>query len=175
MSDVTKSGMTRRELLKNSGRFAAATAAAGLVLPRAYAAEENTIQIALVGCGGRGTGAAADALQTTSGPTKLVAMADVFEHKLDTSHRSLTARFGERVPGDVAGLEKGGQRLFGLQAHRGLGELQVDDDAGEPLRERVVDLAGEAVALLEDRVVPPLPVHPLQLQGEGRLGCQRPR
>ena len=97
MSDVTKSGMTRRELLKNSGRFAAATAAAGLVLPRAYAAEENTIQIALVGCGGRGTGAAADALQTTSGPTKLVAMADVFEHKLDTSHRSLTARFGERV------------------------------------------------------------------------------
>lgn len=46
-----------------------------------YAAENNTIKIALVGCGGRGTGAAAQAL-STKGPAKLWAMADVFDHRL---------------------------------------------------------------------------------------------
>ena len=47
---------------------------------------DNTIQVALVGCGGRGTGAAANALSTKSGPIKLVAMADVFEDRLDDSY-----------------------------------------------------------------------------------------
>ena len=46
---------------------------------RAYAAEDYTIRVALVGCGGRGTGAAANAL-ATKGPTKLWAVADVFEN-----------------------------------------------------------------------------------------------
>jgi predicted dehydrogenase len=51
-------------------------------MPRpGYAAESNTIKIALVGCGGRGTGAAAQAL-STKGPTKLWAVADVFEHRV---------------------------------------------------------------------------------------------
>ena len=45
-----------------------------------YAGENNTIQMALVGCGGRGTGAAANALSVKRGPVKLVAMADVFEN-----------------------------------------------------------------------------------------------
>ena len=93
MSDVTANGFTRRELLKNSGRVAAATALASVALPRAYAAEDNTIQVALVGCGGRGNGAAADALSSENGPTRLVAMADVFENRLKTSHRALTSRF----------------------------------------------------------------------------------
>ena len=45
-------------------------------------------KIALVGCGGRGTGAAAQALNT-AGPVKLWAMADVFQDKLETSLDSL--------------------------------------------------------------------------------------
>jgi hypothetical protein len=51
---------------------------AGIALPHVFAAEDNTIQFALVGCGGRGTGAAENALGIKNGPTKLVAMADVF-------------------------------------------------------------------------------------------------
>ena len=48
---------------------------------------DNTIQVALVGCGGRGTGACGNALQTAKqGPIKLVAMADVFEDRLDDSY-----------------------------------------------------------------------------------------
>ena len=57
-----KSGGTRREFLKNTGRIAAASALAGLAVPLVHAAENNTIQVALIGCGGRGTGAAANAL-----------------------------------------------------------------------------------------------------------------
>ena len=51
-------------------------------MPHVHAAENNTIQVALIGCGGRGTGAAADALSAKNGPIKLVAMADVFEDRL---------------------------------------------------------------------------------------------
>ena len=74
---------SRREFLKTSGAMAA-TALSGAIVSPGYAAEKNMIKIALVGCGGRGTGAAAQAL-STSGPTKLWAMADVFDHRLQGS------------------------------------------------------------------------------------------
>src|SRR5262245_45915127 len=75
---------TRREFLRTSGTAVAAAALAGAISSPGYAAEKNTIKVALVGCGGRGTGAAAQAL-STRGPTKLWAMADVFEHRLQSS------------------------------------------------------------------------------------------
>ena len=62
----TQQGHTRREFLQTTGRVAAATALAGVVVPRVHAAEDNTIQIALIGCGGRGTGAAKNALSVTN-------------------------------------------------------------------------------------------------------------
>ena len=91
MSDATQSGLTRREMFKNTGKIAAAAALTNAILPGLYAGESNTIQLALVGCGGRGTGAAENALATTSGPTKLVAMADVFPKKLADSYKNLKA------------------------------------------------------------------------------------
>src|SRR5205814_10619286 len=66
-----------------------ATALANIVLPRMYAGESNTVSPALIGCGGRGRGAAENELSTTSGPTKLVAMADVFPKKLADGHAQL--------------------------------------------------------------------------------------
>ena len=70
---------------------AAGSALAGAVIPRVHAAGNDTMQIALVGCGGRGTGAIRDAFSTASlGPIKLVAMADVFESKLKNSHGVLS-------------------------------------------------------------------------------------
>jgi len=80
---------TRREFLKNTGRFAAASALAGVALPPVHAAGSGAIQLALIGCGGRGTGAAAQALATKTGPIKLAAMADVFEAKLSKSYEQL--------------------------------------------------------------------------------------
>lgn len=98
-TDSSKSDtpLSRRDLLKTSGKVAAATAIAGVAMPKAYAAEDNTIQVALIGCGGRGTGAAANALSVQNGPIKLVAMADVFEGRLSTSYRALSGKFGDQM------------------------------------------------------------------------------
>ncbi len=79
---------SRRDFLKQTSGALAGVALAGGIAARAWAGEHNTIKIALVGCGGRGTGAAAQAL-STAGPTKLVAMADVFDSRLQNSLKGL--------------------------------------------------------------------------------------
>lgn len=61
---------------------------------------DDTIQIALVGCGGRGTGAANDALHVDNAKTKIVAMADVQADRLRTSFDALTNQWSES-PGKV--------------------------------------------------------------------------
>ena len=88
---------SRRDFLKGSSTILAASALGGVILPHVHAAENNTIQIALVGAGGRGTGAAANALSVPNGPTKLVAIADVFQDKLDRSYKGLKGQFGDKV------------------------------------------------------------------------------
>jgi predicted dehydrogenase len=79
---------SRRQFLKTSGAAMAGAALAGTLTRPGHAAEGNTLKIALVGCGGRGTGAAAQAL-STQGPTRLWAMADVFENRLQSSLANL--------------------------------------------------------------------------------------
>jgi hypothetical protein len=76
-------------MMKQSGAITVASALAGLALPNVHAGENNTIQLALVGCGGRGTGAAENALSVKEGPTKLVAMADIFRDHLDSSYKQI--------------------------------------------------------------------------------------
>lgn len=88
---------SRRDFIKGTGSALAATALAGAIVPKVYAAEDSTVQIALVGCGGRGTGAAQNALSVQNGPIKLVAMADVFQHRLDISHKSLQDKYADQV------------------------------------------------------------------------------
>jgi predicted dehydrogenase len=85
--------------MKTSATVLAASALATGVVPQVYAGgkENSTLQVALVGCGGRGTGAAANALSTTSGSMRLVAMADVFQHRLDASHESISSKFDQQV------------------------------------------------------------------------------
>jgi predicted dehydrogenase len=88
---------SRRDFLKQTSTIAAASAFAGLVVPHVHAAENNTIQIALVGPGGRGSGAAANALSARNGPVKLVAMADVFEHRIKSAYEGLSSHFKDKV------------------------------------------------------------------------------
>ncbi|MCA0361052.1 MAG: Gfo/Idh/MocA family oxidoreductase [Armatimonadetes bacterium] len=76
--------MTRRD-------FLAASSAAGLsaAMPSfAFARPQETIRIGLIGCGGRGTGAANDALTASEG-VELVAMGDVFQDRLESSYKNL--------------------------------------------------------------------------------------
>jgi predicted dehydrogenase len=88
---------TRREFLKTSGKIAAVSAFAGLAVPHVHAAENNTIQIALIGCGGRGGGAANNALDVKKIPIKLVAMVDVFSTKLESTYNALKSAHPQSV------------------------------------------------------------------------------
>ena len=95
-SHLTPSSQSRREFLKASA-VAGAALAGTLATPRpGYAAENNTVKIALVGCGGRGTGAAAQAL-STKGQTVLWAVADVFEHRQESSLQNLSKQKNSQI------------------------------------------------------------------------------
>lgn len=89
-------GPSRRVFIKTSGRLAAAGSLAFGPLPGLFAGADSSLKVALIGCGGRGTGAAANALATT-GPIRLVAMADAFEARLTTSLATLTEEFAGQV------------------------------------------------------------------------------
>lgn len=97
MSKTTTNPSSRRGFLKKASKIATGPALATGVIPRVYAAEDNTIKVALVGAGGRGTGAAANALSVPNGPIQLVAMADVFENKLTRSYNTLTEKFAGQM------------------------------------------------------------------------------
>jgi predicted dehydrogenase len=97
MSENTKTTASRREFVRTAGAAATASVLAGISLPRAYAAEDSVIRLALIGCGGRGSGAVNDAMGSTAAPTKLYAMADLFQNRLDSSHAGLSKGKQERV------------------------------------------------------------------------------
>ncbi|MBN2271903.1 MAG: Gfo/Idh/MocA family oxidoreductase [Sedimentisphaerales bacterium] len=105
-------GPSRREFLAQSSRVVAGSVVAGVALPRIYAAGNNTIRLALVGCGGRGTGAVADAFAATGGPVKLYAMADLFAERLKASYDNL-------IKGNEGKVDVPPQRQFvGFDAYK---------------------------------------------------------
>jgi len=92
------SSITRRDAIKASGGLAIASGMAGFGLSGLYAGESNTINIALVGCGGRGTGAAVNALSTQQGPVQIVAMADAYKDRLEGSYKQINnKRLADKV------------------------------------------------------------------------------
>ncbi|HRA87522.1 MAG TPA: gfo/Idh/MocA family oxidoreductase [Planctomycetaceae bacterium] len=97
---------TRREFLNHTGRLAATagvgvtlagTALAGVAIPAVYAGEDNTIRLALIGCGGRGSGAVVNAMNSAHGPVKLVAMADIVQNRLNQAHKAISDRYSDRM------------------------------------------------------------------------------
>jgi len=96
-SNHQPAGHTRRDFLRHSSLVAGA-AVAGSVLPASgvFAQSSDAVKIALVGCGGRGSGAAVNALQT-KGPVKLVAVADAFEDNAKGALQNLKNQFADKV------------------------------------------------------------------------------
>ncbi len=79
----------RRTFLKNTSLIAGSILAAPLsVSSSAYVAGSDVIRVSLIGCGGRGTGAASQILSTDPS-TRLVAMADTFQSQLDKAYKAL--------------------------------------------------------------------------------------
>jgi len=101
---------TRRDFFKHS---AASVAAAGTlsIARAAHAAGDGTIQIGMIGCGGRCSGAAAQALK--AGPdVKLVAMCDIFEDRVAASLAALKTQYSNQIAVDPQ------HRLVGFDAYR---------------------------------------------------------
>ncbi|HLX64211.1 MAG TPA: Gfo/Idh/MocA family oxidoreductase [Planctomycetota bacterium] len=87
---------SRRTFIRASGTALAGATLTAAIAARSYAGENNTIKLALIGCGGRGTGAAANAMKT-KGLVKLWAMADVFPDRLDSSKKTLAEKFADKI------------------------------------------------------------------------------
>lgn len=102
---------SRRQFLKHTGQTAA-SAGTALALPHVHAGEDNTIRLALIGCGGRGCGAVANAFDSPNGPVKLIAMADLFEKRIASGHQALSAKYAGQmdVPPD--------RQFVGFDAYR---------------------------------------------------------
>ena len=107
---------TRRELIKS-----AAVAGALSALPNAHAAGSDVLKVGLVGCGDRGTGAAAQALAADPN-VKHVAMADAFADRIETSLSILKGdeKIGSKV--DV----RPDRRFAGFDAYQKLIDGGVD-------------------------------------------------
>ena len=86
--------VTRRDFLKQSSTVVGGSVLGSMALNHGvFAAQNDEIKIALIGCGGRGSGAADQALNThDQGPIKLVAMADAFGDRLEGSLNNLSER-----------------------------------------------------------------------------------
>ncbi len=95
--DSSSNSLSRRDFVKWGGKLAGGSVLAAMVVPRVHAAEDNTIRLALIGCGGRGSGAVANALSVPNGNAKLVAMADLFPERLTSSQKNLAQEFGAAV------------------------------------------------------------------------------
>src|SRR3954449_9811552 len=75
-------GSSRREFLKTSAVAVAGAGLASAFAPPVHAAGSDTLKIALIGCGSRGTSALGQAL-STKGSVKLWALADAFSNLLE--------------------------------------------------------------------------------------------
>jgi predicted dehydrogenase len=103
----------RREFLKTSSAAVAGTVAT-LALPRGvHAGGSGTLHIGLVGCGGRGSGAAAQALGADPN-VKLWAMADAFEDRIEFSLKNLAK--SEKIAGKIDVAPE--RRFAGFDAYK---------------------------------------------------------
>ncbi|NND96650.1 MAG: Gfo/Idh/MocA family oxidoreductase [Pirellulaceae bacterium] len=122
--------LSRRNCLKSTAAAGGAIVPAALA-SRAFAAGSDEIKVGLIGCGGRGSGAAAHAMSTGKN-VKITAMADAFEDRLESSRSSLA-----RGKAGSAKVESGSgfgqlfdvpqdRRYVGLDAYRKIIDSDVD-------------------------------------------------
>src|SRR5215510_4217341 len=92
----TENKASRRDFVRTSALITGGVMATPL-LSKAnfFSGAEDTIKVALIGCGGRGTGAATQACSTKQN-VRIVAMADAFRDRIDGAYKELTAEGGDR-------------------------------------------------------------------------------
>ncbi|MCA9188896.1 MAG: Gfo/Idh/MocA family oxidoreductase [Pirellulaceae bacterium] len=118
---VAESSPSRRDFIRTSSLIVAGGTLAGTlsIARSAHAFGSDEIKIGLIGAGGRGTGAAAQAMNT-EGATKLVAIGDAFENRLTGALRGLSRDYKDKVdvPKD--------RQFIGLEAFKRVLECDLD-------------------------------------------------
>jgi len=111
--------LSRREFLRTSAAGGVGLAALGGAPARAWAAGSDTIRVGLIGCGGRGSGAASDTATGSEG-VQITAMGDLFPERVASSRRALAEQLGDRFRVDE-------DRMFtGFDAYKRVVESDVD-------------------------------------------------
>ena len=95
MMDLNKKN-PRRDFLKTSAILTGGAMLSPFAMPGAHASGSDEIKIAVIGCGGRGTGAVFQAFATGQN-IKLVAMADAFRDRLDRSFEPISQKHPDKV------------------------------------------------------------------------------
>jgi predicted dehydrogenase len=110
---------SRREFIKRAGVATAGASAALMASGNyAYAGGTDTIQIGLIGCGGRGTGAVNNCVQSSEG-VELRAMGDLFEDRLERSQKLLKKAIGDHYKVEDRGF-------VGFDAYQQVLETDID-------------------------------------------------
>jgi predicted dehydrogenase len=126
MSDIARSGNSqapsRRDFLKGSSAAVVAGSLAGqlALAPRVFAAGSDVLKVGLVGCGGRGTGAASQALHADPN-VQLTAMGDAFADKLESSLATLkNSDIADKV------VVSSDQKFVGIDAYQQVIDSGID-------------------------------------------------
>ena len=103
MTEPKNAPPSRRDFLKTTSGAAAAATAALSFLPNAHAAKSEAIKVGVIGCGGRGTGAAENICEAagTSYNIKIHALGDVFEDRANNCYDALKGNAKYRDKFDV--------------------------------------------------------------------------
>ncbi len=117
----TGTSATRRDFLTQATTAAVAVGISSQLSAGLYAAGSDSLKVGLVGCGGRGTGAAGQALEADSG-AELVAMADAFDDQLQRARKGLQRQFNKE--GEPPRVNVTDDHCFvGLDAYRRVVDL----------------------------------------------------
>lgn len=102
----------RRDFVKQSSMLAGAIAAAPLISnANFFSGSDDVIKVAVIGCGGRGTGAAVQALMSKQN-VKIVAMADAFRDRLDECYKNVSGELASAGAGTKGTLDVPEERKF---------------------------------------------------------------
>ena len=102
----------RRDFVKQGSMLAGAIAAAPLISnANFFSGSDDVIKVAVIGCGGRGTGAAVQALMSKQN-VKIVAMADAFRDRLDECYKNVSGELATAGAGTKGTLDVPEERKF---------------------------------------------------------------
>jgi myo-inositol 2-dehydrogenase / D-chiro-inositol 1-dehydrogenase len=157
--------LTRRDFVKATAGLAAGSLAAGAIPAAAWAfpGGQDRIKVGLIGCGGRGTGAASQALAADPG-TVLWAMGDVFADRLASSREGLRKNLEEKDAAESPGSKKWSEKL------------QVPDErrfVGFDAYQKVIDSGVDVVILATTPVFRPLHLRAAVDAGK-HVFCEKP-